>query len=97
MDLEGTVIEGDAERLPFEDASFDRVSSNGVLHHTPDMSAALREIRRVLRPGGRFCVRTCTRENLDTYVYQRFIPEARAVDEARPYRSFFPLGAPDRD
>ena len=44
---------GDAERLPLPDASFDRVSSNGVLHHTPDMPAALREIRRVLRPGGR--------------------------------------------
>jgi ubiquinone/menaquinone biosynthesis C-methylase UbiE len=43
---------GDAERLPFEDARFDVVSSNGVLHHTPDMPAALREIRRVLRPGG---------------------------------------------
>src|SRR4051794_26352106 len=52
MGLDGTVVNGDAERLPFQDASFDRVSSNGVLHHTPDMLAALREIRRVLRPGG---------------------------------------------
>jgi ubiquinone/menaquinone biosynthesis C-methylase UbiE len=46
------IVEGDAENLPFADASFDRVASNGVLHHTPDMPAALREIRRVLRPGG---------------------------------------------
>ncbi len=43
---------GDAEKLPFADASFDRVSSNGVLHHTPDMPAALRRSSRVLRPGG---------------------------------------------
>jgi len=52
MGLEAEVVQGDAEALPFEDASFDRVSSNGVLHHTPDMPAALREIRRVLVPGG---------------------------------------------
>jgi ubiquinone/menaquinone biosynthesis C-methylase UbiE len=50
--LEATIVEGDVERLPFPDASFDRVVSNGVLHHTPDMPAALREARRVLRPGG---------------------------------------------
>ncbi len=52
MGLEATIVEGDAEALPFADGQFDRVSSNGVLHHTPDMPAALREIRRVLRPGG---------------------------------------------
>jgi ubiquinone/menaquinone biosynthesis C-methylase UbiE len=46
------VVEGDVERLPFEDASFDRATSNGVLHHTPDIGRALREIVRVLRPGG---------------------------------------------
>jgi len=51
LGLDATVVHGDAERLPFEDASFDRVSSNGVLHHTPGISAALREIHRVLRPG----------------------------------------------
>jgi ubiquinone/menaquinone biosynthesis C-methylase UbiE len=52
MGLEAEIVEGDAESLPFEDSRFDRVSSNGVLHHTPDMPAALREILRVLRPGG---------------------------------------------
>ncbi|HEX7291847.1 MAG TPA: methyltransferase domain-containing protein [Conexibacter sp.] len=50
--LEATIVQGDAEELPFEDASFDRVSSNGVLHHTPGFERALREVHRVLRPGG---------------------------------------------
>lgn len=52
LGLCGEVVEGDAEQMSFPDASFDRVTSNGVLHHTPDMPAALREIRRVLRPDG---------------------------------------------
>jgi ubiquinone/menaquinone biosynthesis C-methylase UbiE len=42
----------DAESLPFADESFDVVYSNGVLHHTPDTAEAVREIHRVLRPGG---------------------------------------------
>jgi|SRR5215813_370561 len=42
----------DAETLPFADASFDVVYSNGVLHHTPETAEAVREIHRVLRPGG---------------------------------------------
>ena len=50
--LRADVRVGDAERLPFDDGFFDRVTSNGVLHHTPDMPSALREIRRVLRPDG---------------------------------------------
>ena len=42
----------DAEHLPFADQSFDVIYSNGVLHHTPDTAGAVREIHRVLRPGG---------------------------------------------
>lgn len=47
---------GDAEALTFPDDSFDVVYSNGVLHHIPDMAQAFREIRRVLKPGGRFYI-----------------------------------------
>jgi ubiquinone/menaquinone biosynthesis C-methylase UbiE len=53
--LEGLTTEptyGDAERMPFGDASFDVVYSFGVLHHTPNIEAALSEVQRVLRPGG---------------------------------------------
>jgi ubiquinone/menaquinone biosynthesis C-methylase UbiE len=42
----------DCETLPFADESFDVAYSNGVLHHTPDTAGAVREIHRVLRPGG---------------------------------------------
>lgn len=42
----------DGEELPFAAESFDVVYSNGVLHHTPNTVAAVREIHRVLRPGG---------------------------------------------
>lgn len=44
----------DAERLPFADGSFDTVVSTWTLCSIPDPVAALREIRRVLRPDGRF-------------------------------------------
>lgn len=45
--------EGDAEALPFADASFDAVVSNFGIHHVPDPVRALSEARRVLRPDGR--------------------------------------------
>ena len=52
--LEGSVLEADAESLPFPDASFDFVWSWGVIHHSRDTDRVLVEVARVLRPGGRF-------------------------------------------
>ncbi|GAB4098505.1 methyltransferase domain-containing protein [Sinomonas halotolerans] len=43
---------GNAERLPFEDASVDVVTSNGVINLVPAKAAAIAEMHRVLRPGG---------------------------------------------
>jgi ubiquinone/menaquinone biosynthesis C-methylase UbiE len=45
--------EGDARSLPYEDATFDAVFMVTVLGEVPDVPAALSEVRRVLRPGGR--------------------------------------------
>lgn len=44
---------GPAECLPFEDACFDHVISRYSAHHWSDLGLALREVRRVLKPGGR--------------------------------------------
>lgn len=46
-------VEGHAERIPFPDASFDRVSAVVSFHHTDHPELALQEIRRVLVAGGR--------------------------------------------
>jgi len=48
--------QGDATALPYEDASMDAVILTAVLGEIPDTAAALREIRRVLEPGGRLIV-----------------------------------------
>jgi len=56
FNLPGTFQTADAEHLDFADDSFDLVYSHGVLHHTPDTAGAIREIHRVLRPGGRAIV-----------------------------------------
>jgi ubiquinone/menaquinone biosynthesis C-methylase UbiE len=48
--------QGDATALPFEDACVDAVVLTAVLGEIPDTIAALREIRRVLKPGGRLVV-----------------------------------------
>jgi ubiquinone/menaquinone biosynthesis C-methylase UbiE len=70
LQVDGKVVLGDAESLPFPDASFDRVTSNGVLHHTPHIREALREIHRVLRPGGDARILVYNRNSLHFWLQQ---------------------------
>ncbi|MFA5565241.1 MAG: class I SAM-dependent methyltransferase [Acidimicrobiia bacterium] len=49
-------VRGDAHRLPFPDACFDRVIASEVIEHLPDDSLAVRELARVLRPGGTIAI-----------------------------------------
>lgn len=78
--LAGEIRQADAERLPFDDASFDLVFSWGVIHHTTNMDQALRELVRVCRPGGEIVLMLYHRHSLFFLVYRgfdRFLPIAR--------------------
>lgn len=50
------LLQSDAERLPFSASTFDAALSIGVLHHTVDTIGAIREIHRLLKPGGKAIV-----------------------------------------
>jgi SAM-dependent methyltransferase len=56
-------VETEAEQLPFADASFDVVISNGVIDLIPDKDAVFGEIHRVLIPGGRIQIADVTIQN----------------------------------
>jgi len=60
----GNLIIADAEKLSFADNSFDLVYSWGVLHHTPDIKQALKEVYRVLKPKGEICIMVYNRHSL---------------------------------
>ena len=57
------VQQGSVLALPFPDESFDGVVSIGCLHHTGDLFGAVREVRRVLRPGGRLVLMVYNRRS----------------------------------
>ncbi len=51
---DAALLMADASRLPFGDERFDAAVEMAVMHHVPDWRAALREVARVLKPGGSF-------------------------------------------
>jgi ubiquinone/menaquinone biosynthesis C-methylase UbiE len=78
FDLPGTFRTADAESLDFPSESFDLVYSHGVLHHTPDTQAAVREVHRVLRKGGRAVVMLYHRDSYNYRVNIRLLRRAGA-------------------
>jgi ubiquinone/menaquinone biosynthesis C-methylase UbiE len=80
--LQADLREGDAEQLPFADASFDFVFAWGVIHHSSDMDKALSELVRVCKPGGAVVIMVYHRRSLFYVSYkafQRFLPVMRRL------------------
>lgn len=63
--------QGDATQMEFEDESFDFVYSFHALEHIPEYAVALREMRRVLKPGGGYMIGTPNRTRLIGYLGSR--------------------------
>lgn len=78
----------DAEELPFADAVFDRLTCRIAAHHFHDIRAALREIARVVRPGGRIGIIDSIvpgEPSLDAYM--NGIERVRDPSHVRSYRN----------
>jgi ubiquinone/menaquinone biosynthesis C-methylase UbiE len=87
-------VRGDIERLPFKNQSFDLITANVVLEHVKDPIAVLKEVHRVLKPGGRFIFHT---PNLLGYTTTaaRLLPDTVKLKivpylQARPEADVFP-------
>jgi demethylmenaquinone methyltransferase/2-methoxy-6-polyprenyl-1,4-benzoquinol methylase len=64
-------VQGDALALPFEDASFDVATVGFGVRNVDDLEAAIRELRRVLRPGGRLAILEITQPRGPLAVFYR--------------------------
>jgi SAM-dependent methyltransferase len=80
------LIEGDAENLPFENASLDGVLLSGLVHHFPDPRRLAAEVKRVLRSGGRFVAFDPNRMNPFMWLYR---------DRSSPFYS--PIGVTENE
>lgn len=78
-----TTAVADAEELPFDDASFDIVTCRIAPHHFPDPAAFVREVARVLRPGGRFLLVDSTVPDGDDGVFFNHFEKLRDPSHVR--------------
>ena len=84
LDLESPVaqVHADVTELPFEDETFDLVVCNHVLEHVVDDRSAVREVFRVLRPGGQALFQVPPSDRAETY------EDATITDPAERERAF---------
>jgi len=86
------VIDGNIESLPFEDASFDLVISVEVLRYLSDPSIGIREISRVLRPGGLAILTAAPRWSLNGYAFVNLVTSRLSIPTfTKLKQSFLPV------
>jgi ubiquinone/menaquinone biosynthesis C-methylase UbiE len=77
-----TYLQGSAEEIPLPEASVDAVLMFLTFHHWTDPVQGLREVRRVLRPGGVALLRTQFSDVMPDLFWYEYFPSAREVDAA---------------
>jgi ubiquinone/menaquinone biosynthesis C-methylase UbiE len=78
------VLEGEASALPLPDGSADGAWLSLVIHHVPDLEAAAREVRRVLRPGAPVLIRQGFSGRVDRNEFVRWFPETERMVDTSP-------------
>lgn len=78
-----TYLGGEAEHLPLADDSCAATWLSTVIHHIPDLQAAVREVRRVLQPDGPVLIRNTFTGRDDEVLWLRYFPSARVLANAR--------------
>lgn len=73
-------VQATAESLPFESEGFDLAYFVDVLHHVADVSAAVHEAFRVVRPGGRVCTTTDDEETIRQRLHSQYFPEGMQIE-----------------
>jgi SAM-dependent methyltransferase len=76
------LVRGDMAALPFRDSSFAEVTHLWCLYHMQDPLEAIREAKRVLRPGGRYYACTAARNNDPEIMPEGYPPSTFDADEA---------------
>jgi ubiquinone/menaquinone biosynthesis C-methylase UbiE len=85
-------IRGDAQALPLRAAAFDYATNQFSYPHIADKQAFVREIFRVLRPGGRFVLTNIDPWAMEDWILYRYFPEGRTLDD----RDFLPRAGLER-
>ena len=79
VEVEGRVV--NAMAIDYPDNTFDIIYAANLLHHIPDPSVTIREMHRVLKPGGKMCFWDPLRHNPIINIYRKMATEVRTEDE----------------
>ncbi len=81
--LELSFVQAPADAIPFNAASFDFVFMTEVVHHLPNVPAAINEIYRILDKSGKSCIVTQSHPQIASRMTSRFFPATIPIDQAR--------------